>query len=54
MKSVMALKVKPGRQSLETGLLCIFQAIGNILLKEGTEPARLSTGTGAQRLELKE
>ena len=31
MKSVIPLKVKPGRQSLEKGLLC--QGIGNILLQ---------------------
>ena len=30
MKSVIPLKVKPGRQSLKKGLLCIFQTIGNI------------------------
>ena len=35
MKSFIPLKVKPGRQSLEKGLLCIFQAIGNILLQRG-------------------
>ena len=28
----MALKFKPGRQSLEKGLLCIFQAMRNIIL----------------------
>ena len=27
------MKIKPGRQSLEKGLLCIFQAAGNILLQ---------------------
>ena len=31
MKSVIAVKVNPGRQSLEKGLSCIFQAIGNVL-----------------------
>ena len=30
-KSVTSLKVKPGRQSLEKGLLCVFQATGIIL-----------------------
>jgi len=29
-ESVAPLKVKLGRQSLENGLSCIFQAIGNI------------------------
>ena len=33
MKSVTDFKVNPGRQSLEKGGLCIFQAIGNILLQ---------------------
>ena len=33
MKSVRPLKDKPGRQSLEKGLLCIFQATGNIPLQ---------------------
>lgn len=28
----MALKFKSGRQSLEKGLLCIFQAMRNIIL----------------------
>ena len=32
-KSVMALKVNPGRQSPEKGLSFIFQAIGNVLLQ---------------------
>ena len=32
MKSIMALKFKSGRQSLEKGLLYIFQAMRNILL----------------------
>ena len=30
-KSVMPLKVKPGRKSLENGISCMFQAVGNIL-----------------------
>ena len=36
MKSVMPLKVKPGRQSVEKELLYLLQAIGNILLFEET------------------
>ena len=43
MKSVIPFKVKAGRQSLDNGLSCIFQALGNILL-QGAEPAGLSTG----------
>ena len=39
--------------SLENGLSCIFQALGNILFK-GAEPAWLSTGNRAQGSELKE
>lgn len=31
MKSVIPLNVKLGRQGLETGLSCLFQAIVNIL-----------------------
>ena len=33
MKIVIHLKVKPGRQSLENVLSCVFQAVGNILLQ---------------------
>lgn len=55
MKSVLtALKVKPGSQSLEKGLSCIFQALGNIPLNQGTEPAWQSTSNRAQKLELRE
>ena len=36
-------------QSLENRLSCIFQAIDNILLQTGTEPAWLSTGNRAQK-----
>ena len=32
-KSVIPLKGKPGKQRIEKGLLCVFQAIGNILLQ---------------------
>ena len=39
MKSIIPLKVKPGRQSLENGLSLTFQVIGNILLDKGAEPA---------------
>ena len=39
MKTVTHLKVKPGRQSLENGLACTFQATGNILLYKTAEPA---------------
>ena len=47
MKSVVSLKVKRESQSLENGLLCIFQAIGNIFFfffftKYG---ARMTIGT---------
>ena len=52
MKSVMALKVRPGRQSLEKGLLCVFQVISNILLlieeNKGAEPAIGIGPTGIQ------
>ena len=34
MESAILLPVKPGRQSLESGLSCIFQALGNILLQK--------------------
>ena len=37
MKSVTPLKVKPGKQSLEKGLLCIFQTIGNIPLQKSRD-----------------
>lgn len=33
-------------QSLENGLSCIFQALGNILFIKDEAPARLSTGKG--------
>ena len=33
MKRITPQKVKPGRQGLENELSCIFQAIGNILLR---------------------
>lgn len=32
-KTLLALKVKPGKQSIAKYLLCVFQAIGNILLQ---------------------
>lgn len=31
---LIPLKVKSGRQSLEKGLACVFQAVGNILLQK--------------------
>ena len=45
MKIVIYLKVKSGRQRLEKGLLCIFQAIGSIPLQRYNQ---------AQRSELKQ
>ena len=47
-KSVTPLKVKPERQSLGKGLLCIFLAIGIILL-QGAEPTEPSIANRAQR-----
>ena len=41
-------------QSLDNGLSCIFQAIGNIFFYKDEAPARLSTGNKAHRLELNE
>ena len=52
-ESVSPLKVKPERQSLEKGLLCIFLAVGMDLL-QGAEPAELSTANRAQRRELED
>lgn len=55
MEMCYTLKVKPGRQNIEKGLVCISQAIGNTLTiqDKSAKPAFLITGYGAQRLELK-
>lgn len=53
MKSVIPLKVRPRRQSLEKGLLGVFQATDNIPCKDA-ESARLSRGNRAQSFRLKE
>ena len=54
MKSVILLKVKPGRQSLEKGTLCVFQAIGNIPLQRHrvskTKHRQQSTRVRAKRI----
>ena len=45
MKRVVSLKVKHGRQRLEKGLLCIFQATANSLLQKSTDRKFRAEGT---------
>lgn len=52
MKSTVPLKVKCGKQNLENGLSCVFQAIGNRIL-QWYRANMTSMGNRAQKLELK-
>ena len=53
LEGVITLKIKTGRQSLENGLSCIFQATGHIL-SQRCRASMTETGNRARGLELKE
>ena len=53
MKIVISLIVKPRSQSPGKELRCVFQVVGRIPF-QGAEPAGVSTGNRAHRLELKQ